>query len=253
MGDSAQAHLVLSWPGSSAMGNYASVDDLKRRIGIHVPKLKMPPRPHPSWDELPADVRTLLKKVFQVAPKNPHLVFWENHLDPMQRWRSFVAVHLPDMGWDVARADRALAIAVEQRLAVRPNVHGRLLWWEGVGLIWGDWVYLTALADKLVRCAPAESGKPPVEGEGSPSTTDDAWLGHAEIARRFGVDAENLRQRLNRFRKTNHDCYREVAEGERKPTEPKYLYRLSLVRPIIVALKASTSTSASRPPNVQRR
>ena len=83
---------------------------------------------------------------------------------------------------------------------------------------------------------------PPVEA--ATPATDDAWLGHAEIARRVGVDPENLRKRLDRFRKTNHDCYREVAEGERKSTEPKYLYRMSLVKPVIDEMKTPNGAHA---------
>ena len=97
-----------------------------------------------------------------------------------------------------------------------------------------------------MQLPPIEEPAPGV-GQGGKAAThepDDAWLGHAEIARRVGVDPENLRKRLDRFRRTNHDCYREVAEGERKPSEPKYLYRTSLVKPVIDALKTPNGTSA---------
>lgn len=133
------------------MGKYATADDLKRRIGVHVPLLGMARKPHPKWEDVPPDARTLVRKVMEIAPENPHLVLWAHHADPKKVWRAFVNVHLPGMAWDVPRADRALAQAVELRLAVRPNVEGGPKFWEGVGLIWGDWVYLTALGDKLAR------------------------------------------------------------------------------------------------------
>ncbi len=79
----------------------------------------------------------------------------------------------------------------------------------------------------------------------APPTLDDGvWLGAAEFAEKTGVNREQLRKRLERLRAKNHDCYREIADGERKPREPKFVYQYKFVRPIVDRMKASGETSA---------
>jgi hypothetical protein len=74
----------------------------------------------------------------------------------------------------------------------------------------------------------------------------DPLLSVDQLAERFnlGGQKENLRKRLTRLRCIDHDCFREVAPGERKPREAKYLYRLSHVNPIIDDMQ---KTSGERP------
>lgn len=59
----------------------------------------------------------------------------------------------------------------------------------------------------------------------------------ADLAKRFGVPADNLRQRLKRWMKTHDDGWKEV--NDRRPREPKYLYKVSAVMHIIEELQAS--------------
>jgi len=71
------------------------------------------------------------------------------------------------------------------------------------------------------------------------------WLHHGEISRRFAVDAGALRKRLDRWRVGHDDDWREVPD--RRPREPKYLYRLAAVAPLVDELRASGESSSERP------
>lgn len=105
------------------------------------------------------------------------------------------------------------------------------------------------LREPLEPRGPGTGAKPSHQptSAASPSDEPDAWLGHSAIAEAYGVDSESLRKRLDRLRRSDHNCYKEVAESERKPREPKYLYRVSAVRPIIVEMEASGGASGERP------
>jgi hypothetical protein len=69
----------------------------------------------------------------------------------------------------------------------------------------------------------------------------EEWLSHSAIAARFGVNQENLRKRLERWKKTHHGDWKEIANP--KPNESKYLFRLSAVLLTIQDMKASGETS----------
>ena len=75
---------------------------------------------------------------------------------------------------------------------------------------------------------------------------ETALLAPTDLAKQFKLNAEALRKKLGRWRKTNHEGW--IENTERKQHEPKYLYRVSAVLPILrTALKASAETSGERP------
>ncbi len=92
--------------------------------------------------------------------------------------------------------------------------------------------------------APAASSAEPASPT-APSVDDDSHFSPAKLAEVFGVPADALRTRLNRWRETHHDGW--IENPERGPREPKYLYRVGSVRPIIDDLKATSETTSDRP------
>jgi hypothetical protein len=65
--------------------------------------------------------------------------------------------------------------------------------------------------------------------------TGDEWLSATDLASRFQMDYDKLRKRLERWRKKNPDQVMEVRN--RRPGEPKLLFRLGDVAHLITALK----------------
>lgn len=113
-----------------------------------------------------------------------------------------------------------------------------------------------ALAQALQAPPPAGDGRdaPP----GSPEATsrpaasrsfadahDDSLLSPVRLAAAFGVNADALRTRLNRWRRRHHEGW--IENTERGPREPQYLYRVGTVRHIIRALQATSETTSQRP------
>ena len=98
-----------------------------------------------------------------------------------------------------------------------------------------------ATTTKLARArtprggAPAAIPDPRGTAAQLPLPADQAWLADTDLAGYLGVDRNALRQRLNRWRKKNDEGWREVTD--RKPREPKYLYRVGAVRTLVVDLK----------------
>jgi len=75
------------------------------------------------------------------------------------------------------------------------------------------------------------------------SLDDNAWYTHDQLADAFGVPKDALRKRLDRYRQSNlWGGWKE--QTERRPREPKYLYRLKAVRGIIENLRASSERPA---------
>ncbi len=74
---------------------------------------------------------------------------------------------------------------------------------------------------------------------------DESMLPPARLAEQFGVAAEALRKRLDRWRSQNGEGW--VENTERGPREPKYLFRVGSVRPLIDAMIAPSETSSERP------
>jgi hypothetical protein len=111
--------------------------------------------------------------------------------------------------------------------------------------------------DLLKWCDKRGKGEPRNDGVGSEKAfsvnqkdnlqTDvdqNAMLSAGDLASRFGVDPEAVRKRLDRWRKGTHDGWSEVTD--RKPREPKYLFRFSAVSAILKEM-ASGETSSERP------
>lgn len=85
----------------------------------------------------------------------------------------------------------------------------------------------------------------------------DALLASSDIARRFRVDSEALRKRLERWRRENIVGWREVQTRARN--EPRYLYQLSAVKSVVDELRSrepkqssSDRTSDKRPTKKNR-
>mgnify|MGYP005840394225 FL=1 len=69
---------------------------------------------------------------------------------------------------------------------------------------------------------------------------DNAWYTHDHLAEVFGVGKDALRKRLDRYRQSDlGDGWKE--QTERRPREPKYLYKLKAVRGIIEELVRASS------------
>jgi hypothetical protein len=93
--------------------------------------------------------------------------------------------------------------------------------------------------------APTSSIRQPLED--SPIHDGQLMLSCAEIARRFDVPLEVLRSRLRRWQSKNQAGWKEVANP--RPREPRYLYRLSAVMPIIRDVSATVQTPGEKNSN----
>jgi hypothetical protein len=71
---------------------------------------------------------------------------------------------------------------------------------------------------------------------------DQAWYTHDYLAKTYGVGKEALRKRLDRYRQQNMNGWKE--DEDRRPREPKYLFRLKAIRGIIEDLQASSERPA---------
>lgn len=107
----------------------------------------------------------------------------------------------------------------------------------------------TEVADDLRRLAGAIDGGQSQTDDGQTGgeagVSDDAMLGSAALARMFNLPLPMVSKRLERWRKQNGEGWTE--NQERKPRDPKYLYRLGAVRPLLDRLRASGQTSGERP------
>lgn len=81
--------------------------------------------------------------------------------------------------------------------------------------------------------------------QASTATADDSFLSPRKLAEIFGVPADALRSRLNRWRRRNHTGWIEVEE--RGSREPRYLYRVGAIRHIIDALRETSEATSKRP------
>jgi hypothetical protein len=71
---------------------------------------------------------------------------------------------------------------------------------------------------------------------------DFAWYTHDRLAEIFNVGKDALRKRLDRYRSRNMNGWKE--NEDRRPREPRYLYQLRVVRPIIEEFRASSQRPA---------
>ena len=75
-----------------------------------------------------------------------------------------------------------------------------------------------------------------------PMPDPEAWYSPSRLAEIFHVNADALRQRLNRYRARNDAGWKE--NEDRRPRESKYHYRLKDVRHIIESMRASSERPA---------
>jgi hypothetical protein len=68
---------------------------------------------------------------------------------------------------------------------------------------------------------------------------DQAWYPCTRLAAIYGVEKEALRKRLDRYRENNFDGGWKSNE-DRRPREPKFLYKAGNVKSIIEDLRASS-------------
>jgi len=95
--------------------------------------------------------------------------------------------------------------------------------------------------------ATPSSGNCPGALDLSPSADPNAWLSAGDIAKSFGVPLEALKKRLQRHRKKGllGHTWTDVQDS-RGPRQPKYLYRVNYVMPLVRELKAKVSQKTSR-------
>ena len=89
-----------------------------------------------------------------------------------------------------------------------------------------------ALTQQVEAKLPASSNPP------LPLVDDEARLSPAELADRYAVPKDALRQRLDEWRKKHHEGWYEVTD--RKPREAQYIYRVGSVRHIIEQMQATS-------------
>jgi len=90
----------------------------------------------------------------------------------------------------------------------------------------------------------SESSNKRPESE-QPRPDGPEMLSSPDLADRYNVNPEALRKRLERWMPTHQEDWKEITD--RRPREPKYLYRVFAVLPIIKELQASGQPSGERP------
>lgn len=68
------------------------------------------------------------------------------------------------------------------------------------------------------------------------------WQTYVDIAENYGVSQDALRKRLSIWRESNLEGWQEVSDA--KPREPKHLYLLSAILPIVNDMKSSSERPA---------
>jgi hypothetical protein len=74
----------------------------------------------------------------------------------------------------------------------------------------------------------------------------NAWLSCADIARHNGLNEKALAKRLETFRRKSDDGWRADESSSRRPRDPKYVYKLASVQPIVADMKAKDEESTGR-------
>lgn len=98
----------------------------------------------------------------------------------------------------------------------------------------------------VAQRATATAGPAPAAMNGS-AGDDEGMFTVSDLARRFGVDQETLRKRLDRWRGKNQGSADWAQDSDAQSREARYLYRCRAVRPIIDDLRASDETTGERP------
>jgi hypothetical protein len=101
--------------------------------------------------------------------------------------------------------------------------------------------FLSALRDRPVIVVLVTDTDPPRPISPTilqfPDLQTDTLLSCAQLAKRFGVPAEPLRKRLERFQKESDEGWVEVEN--RRRNQPRYLYRVGAVRHLVSGLRAA--------------
>jgi len=79
----------------------------------------------------------------------------------------------------------------------------------------------------------AEKGEPIAPLANQPAEIGPGWLSPADIAKKYGLNQDSLRKRLDRFRRNHADGWMEVPNSERTQRGPKYLYREDAIKSVI--------------------
>jgi hypothetical protein len=95
--------------------------------------------------------------------------------------------------------------------------------------------------ESVVKDAPAEVQQVPDESQAVEPAPGDAFLSPHDLAAKYGVNADNLRKRLNRWRYHRDAGYIEASNPG--PRAPRYLYSETAIRPVIDAMKTGRQTS----------
>jgi hypothetical protein len=93
----------------------------------------------------------------------------------------------------------------------------------------GNGEYAGFLGKAPTAATATAANEPPMDG-------GKAKMSHYDLAKKYRVDGEALRKRLDRWRYEHDTGYSEVSNAARN--EPKYLYDESSVMPVIEDLKA---------------
>jgi hypothetical protein len=122
---------------------------------------------------------------------------------------------------------------------------------------WGPWPESAGVAAPVVANAPttdphrvsplpAEKRSRPADPTAPPH--GNSRLGHTEIATTYGLPPEALRKRLERFRFAHSEGWQEVPDTERGPRDPRYLYVLSAVMPVVNEMLAELRNASGERP-----
>ncbi len=130
-------------------------------------------------------------------------------------WRGYVVGQAQIFGHALATA-LALASAIADKEAAMTEA-------DGIDAAW--------------RTRDGKAAALTAKAEPASDTPDDAMLTHSQIAERYGVPAERLRKRLDRWRGKHLDGWQQVTD--RKTREAGYVYRMGSVRSIVKNLAKS--------------
>ena len=89
---------------------------------------------------------------------------------------------------------------------------------------------------------PGDSDGPSATVSSNITLDEQAWYTHDRLAESCNLSKDALRKRLDRFREHNANGWK--LNEDRRPREPKYLYRVKDVRDIIKELQASSQRPA---------
>ena len=155
--------------------------------------------------------------------------------DAVERWLRFVFEHAPELVCDNRPPGSVQAAVLAGTVLIAESIPNAA---SASALV------VRRRRDRLplVVADLADSSDAPAS---SVAVSDDALLTSTKLAETFGVPADALRSRLNRWRKTHHNGW--IENTERGPRDAKYLYCVGAVRTVIDDLKAASEATSERP------